>query len=47
MDIKELSPAQRAILTLLNARDNKGNEKAPIPGITHLVKELFAIKMTP
>lgn len=47
MEIKELNPTQRGILTLLNARDFEGNKGAPIPGITHLVKELFAIKMTP
>lgn len=47
MDIKELSPVQIAILTLLNAKDISGKKQAPIPGVTHLVKELFAIKMTP
>lgn len=47
MDIKELSPVQVAILTLLRAKDINGEKRAPIPGMTHLVKELFAIKMTP
>lgn len=47
MDIKELSPVQIAILTLLKSKNFKGEENAPIPGMTHLVKELFAIKMTP
>jgi hypothetical protein len=47
MDIKELSPVQIAILTLLTAKDINGKKQAPIPGVTHLVKELFAIKMTP
>lgn len=47
MDINELSPVQIAILTLLKSKNFKGEENAPIPGMTHLVKELFAIKMTP
>jgi len=47
MDANELSPAQIAILTLLKSKNINGEENSPIPGMTHLVKELFAIKMTP
>ncbi len=47
MDAKELSPVQIAILTLLKSKNINGAEYSPIPGMTHIVKELFAIKMTP
>lgn len=47
MDINEFSPVQIAILALLKARDITGKYNMPIPGKTHLVKELFTIKMTP
>lgn len=47
MDIREFSPIQLAILVLLKAQDIYGKMDSPIPGKTHLVKELFAIKMTP
>jgi hypothetical protein len=33
----------RAILILLKSKDKKDNEYSPIPGNTHLDKELFAI----
>ncbi len=47
MEAKELSPVQIAILTLMKSKDIHGVDYAPIPGMTHIVKELFAIKMTP
>jgi uncharacterized protein YwgA len=47
MDVNELSPVQIAILTLLKSKNINGVECTPIPGMTHIVKELFAIKMTP
>ena len=47
MDANELSPVQIAILTLLKSKNIEGEKNTPIPGMTHLVKELFVIKMTP
>lgn len=47
MDANELSPVQIAILTLLKSKNIDGEKNTPIPGMTHLVKELFVIKMTP
>lgn len=37
---------QIAILILLESEDKNGQKYAPIPGRTHLVKELFAISQT-
>jgi DNA-binding PadR family transcriptional regulator len=42
----ELSPVQLAIIVLLRSEDIKGNKYSPIPGKTHLIKELFAICKT-
>jgi DNA-binding PadR family transcriptional regulator len=47
MNIDQLTTTQLAILTLLRAKDKDNGLYAPIPGLTHLVKELFAVKMTP
>jgi len=41
-----LSATQLAILTLLRSEDIKGTKYSPIPGKTHIVKELFAIRKT-
>ena len=41
-----LSATQLAILTLLRSEDIKGKKYTPIPGMTHLVKELFVIQKT-
>lgn len=46
MNEVNLSPTEMAILVLLRAEDKKGEKYSPIPGKTHLVKELFAVKMT-
>ena len=40
MDANELSPVQIAILTLLKSKNIEGEKNTPIPGMTHLVKEL-------
>ncbi|MCG7847844.1 MAG: hypothetical protein MIO93_01505 [ANME-2 cluster archaeon] len=42
----DLSATQLAILTLLRSEDIKGKKYTPIPGMTHLVKELFVIQKT-
>ena len=47
MDPKELSQVQIAILTLLKSKNINGIANSSISEMTHLVKELFAIKMTP
>lgn len=44
--IEQLSTTQLAILALLRAKDDNNIQYAPIPGMTHVVKELFAIKKT-
>jgi len=44
--IENLSTTQLAILSLLKAKNRKNIEYAPIPGVTHVVKELFALKNT-
>ena len=44
--IEQFSTTQLAILSLLRAKDDKNVQYAPIPGVTHVVKELFAIKKT-
>lgn len=46
MNIEQLNPVQIAIITLLRADDKNKLKYSPIPGFTHLVKELFAIKKT-
>ncbi|WP_321504248.1 hypothetical protein [uncultured Methanoregula sp.] len=44
--IENLSTTQLAILSLLRAKNKNNIEYAPIPGVTHVVKELFALKNT-
>ncbi|MBA7476657.1 hypothetical protein ES707_12050 [subsurface metagenome] len=46
MKLEELNPTQMAIVTLLRAPDVNGKENSPIPGLTHLVKEIFALTNT-
>jgi hypothetical protein len=44
MTYKDLfTPTQRAILILLESEDKDSERCSPIPGSTHLVKELFAV----
>ncbi|MGD0954337.1 MAG: hypothetical protein ABR985_18420 [Methanotrichaceae archaeon] len=42
-NIDSFTPTQRAILILLESEDKNGVKYSPIPGSTHLVKELFAV----
>ena len=43
MQRDQFTSTQRAILILLASEDKNGMKHSPIPGKTHLVKELFAI----
>ena len=42
----KLSPTQLAIITLLHAKDKKGELYSSIPGYAHIVKEIFTIRQT-
>jgi DNA-binding MarR family transcriptional regulator len=46
MRTDDLTPVQLAVLSLLRAKDASGKDYAPIPGRIHLVKEMYALRVT-
>ncbi len=46
MRTDDLASVELAVLTLLRAKDASGRDYAPIPGRIHLVKELYALRVT-